>query len=455
LGIHVNDLLKLAVDAKASDLHIKVGSYPMMRVRGSLVPATEEKRLDHEDTVSMAAAVMSTQQRQKFKDALEIDLAYSVPGLGRFRCNVFQQRGTIGIVLRVIPMGVKKFDELDLPPVLRSIADQQRGLVLVTGTTGSGKSTTLAAMVDHINQTRDTHIITIEDPIEYLHRDHKSILNQREIGSDTRSFAHALRSALRQDPDVILVGEMRDMETIETALHAAETGHLVFSTLHTLDATETINRVISVFPPHQQKQVRLQLASVLKAVVSQRLSPRADGKGRVAAVEILRVTARVREMIEDKDRTKEIHDAIAQGFDSYGMQTFDQSLMGLVRNGLVSYEEAHRQATNPDDFALRFSGISGTADSKWDQFDGKAGEARPVPGSQAFAQKGAPGGAPPAQPGVAARPGATPPPGPGGARPPPPPPGAAPGRPGAPGARPPPPPAAATGGDDDFSIERF
>ncbi len=271
MGIHVNDLLKLAVDAKASDLHIKVGSYPMMRVRGSLVPATEEKRLDHEDTVSMAAAVMSTQQRQKFKDALEIDLAYSVPGLGRFRCNVFQQRGTIGMVLRIIPVGVKTVDDLGLPQVLKTIAEEERGLVLVTGTTGSGKSTSLAALVDHVNTTRCAHVVTVEDPIEFLHRDNRSIVNQREVSVDTRSFAHALRSALRQDPDVILVGEMRDYETIETALLAAETGHLVFSTLHTLDATETINRIIAVFPPHQQKQIRMQLASVLKAVISQRL----------------------------------------------------------------------------------------------------------------------------------------------------------------------------------------
>ncbi len=270
----INQLLKHAIDQGASDVHLKVGNYPVVRVNGQLRPLDTDVRLDHESLVTMAATIMSANQRQRFKDAQELDLAYSVAGLGRFRCNVFQQRGTIGIVLRVIPMGVRTFDDLDLPPVLRTIADEQRGLVLVTGTTGSGKSTTLAAMIDHINNTRDTHIITIEDPIEYLHRDNISILNQREIGSDTRSFAHALRSALRQDPDVILVGEMRDMETIETALHAAETGHLVFSTLHTLDATETINRVISVFPPHQQKQIRLQLASVLKAAVSQRLIPR-------------------------------------------------------------------------------------------------------------------------------------------------------------------------------------
>src|SRR6187431_3101793 len=288
--MHVNDLLKIAVDAGASDLHLKVGSYPMMRVRGALVPATEDKRLDHEDVVAMSAAVMSNVQRQKFKDAQEVDLAYSVPGLGRFRCNVFQQRGTVGMVLRVIPMQIRTIDELELPAVLKRIASEERGLVLVTGTTGSGKSTTLAAMIDEINSTRTAHIMTVEDPIEYLHRDNRSIINQREIGVDTLSFSHALRSALRQDPDVILLGEMRDFETIETALLAAETGHLVLSTLHTLDATETINRIVAVFQPHYQQQVRIQLAGVLKAVVSMRLMPRVDIKGRVPAVEVLITT---------------------------------------------------------------------------------------------------------------------------------------------------------------------
>src|SRR6187431_3390240 len=299
--MHVNDLLKIAVDAGASDLHLKVGSYPMMRVRGSLVPASEEKRLDHEDVVAMSAAVMSTSQRQRFKETQEVDLAYSVPGLGRFRCNIFQQRGTVGLVLRVIPMQIRTVEELGLPPVLKKIAAEERGLVLVTGTTGSGKSTTLAALIDEINSTRTAHVMTIEDPIEYLHRDNRSVINQREIGVDTGSFSHALRSALRQDPDVILVGEMRDFETIETALLAAETGHLVFSTLHTLDATETINRIIAVFPPHQQKQIRIQLASVLKAVISQRLITRVDNKSRAPAVEVMIATAFIRDCIIDKD----------------------------------------------------------------------------------------------------------------------------------------------------------
>jgi twitching motility protein PilT len=365
--MHVNDLLKLAVEAGASDLHLKVGSYPMMRVRGDLVPANESARLSHEDTVGMAAAVMSTQQRQKFKDSLEIDLAYSVPGLGRFRCNVFQQRGTIGLVLRVIPIGIKSIDELNLPNVLKTIAAEERGLVLVTGTTGSGKSTTLAAMVDHVNATRCTHVVTVEDPIEFLHRDNRSIVNQREVSVDTRSFAHALRSALRQDPDVILVGEMRDHETIETALHASETGHLVFSTLHTLDASETINRIIAVFPPHQQKQIRMQLASVLKAVVSQRLLPKADGKGRAAAVEVMITTPFIRDCIVDKEKTHLIHSAIASGTSQYGMQTFDQAIFGLYEQQLVTYEEALRWASNKDEFKLKVQGISTTSDETRDQ----------------------------------------------------------------------------------------
>ncbi len=365
--MHVNDLLKIAVDASASDLHLKVGSYPMMRVRGTLMTASTEKRLDHEDVVAISAAVMSTTQRQKFKETQEVDLAYSVPGLGRFRCNIFQQRGTVGLVLRVIPMQIRTIDELGLPPVLKTIAEEERGLVLVTGTTGSGKSTTLAAMIDHINKTRPAHVMTVEDPIEFLHRDNRAMVNQREVAVDTRSFAQALRSALRQDPDVILVGEMRDFETIETGLLAAETGHLVLSTLHTLDATETINRIIAVFPPHQQKQIRLQLASVLRAVVSQRLLPRIDGKGRVAASEIMISTAFIRDAIVDKEKTHLIHGAIASGTSQYGMQTFDQSIFSLFEQHQVSYEEAVRWASNVDDFKLKVQGISSTSEISRDQ----------------------------------------------------------------------------------------
>jgi len=365
--MHVNDLLKIAVESGASDLHVKVGTYPMMRVRGTLLPASEEKRLEHDDVVTMASAVLPAGYRDKFKDNHEVDLAYSVAGLGRFRCNAFQQRGTIGMIFRVIPMRVATIDDLMLPKVLKKIASEERGLVLVTGTTGSGKSTTLAAMVDEINSSRTSHVMTIEDPIEYLHRDNRSIINQREIGVDTNSFAQALRSALRQDPDVILVGEMRDFETIQTALLAAETGHLVFSTLHTLDATETINRIIAVFPPHQQKQVRIQLSSVLKSVISQRLIPRMDGKGRVPAVEVLISTAYIRDCIIDKEKAHLVHGAIAQGTSQYGMQTFDQSVFSLYESGMVSYEEALRWASNVDEFKLKVQGIHTTADMARDQ----------------------------------------------------------------------------------------
>jgi twitching motility protein PilT len=360
--MHINDLLKVASERKASDLHLKVGSHPVLRINGELVPLVENKRLMQEDTIAMAFSIMSNRQKQKFKDNLEIDIAYSVPGLGRFRCNVFQQRGTVGLVLRVIPVKIMTVRELGLPVVLEKIAQEQRGLILCTGTTGSGKSTSLAAMVDYINSQRTEHIITIEDPIEFLHRDKKSIVNQREVEVDTRSFAAALRSALRQDPDVILVGEMRDYETIETALLAAETGHLVFSTLHTLDATETINRIIAVFPPHHQKQIRIQLAAVLKAVISLRLLPRADGIGRVPAVEVMIVTPYIRDCIENKEKTKYIREQIALGTSQYGMQTFDQSLYQLYKAGLITLEEAIRRASNADEFKLRIEGVQFTAD---------------------------------------------------------------------------------------------
>jgi twitching motility protein PilT len=437
--MELNEILQVALRAGASDIHLKAGLPPMFRVDGSLVPLKDARRLPPEEISRMGFGIMNDYQREKFKQTNEVDLAYGVPGLGRFRVNVFQQRGTIGVVLRVIPFKIQSIEQLMLPKVLEKMAGEQRGLILVTGTTGSGKSTTLAAMIDHINATETCHIMTIEDPIEFLIRDKRSIVNQREVGVDTMSFGQALKSALRQDPDVILVGEMRDLETIETALTAAETGHLVMSTLHTLDATETINRIISAFPPYQQKQVRLQLGSVLRGVVSQRLVPRSDAKGRVPAIEVLLCTTRVREMIEDKDRTKEITDAISQGNVSYGMQTFDQSLMGLLKAGLVSYEEALRQATNPDDFALRVSGISGTSDSKWDGFE-KTGEGAMPPPARA---------APPPPPPPRAPPGATPaqamplgrvaPPRP------------LPGRPAPPAA----PSSSPAGGDDDFQIERF
>ncbi len=371
--MHINDLLKIATERGSSDLHLKVGSYPVIRVHGNLQPLTELKRLMQEDTIAMAFSIMSGRQKQKFKDNYEIDIAYSVPGMGRFRCNIFQQRGTVGLVLRVIPIKINTFTELMLPPVLKTICEERRGLILCTGTTGSGKSTALAAMIDYINSTRTEHVMTIEDPIEFLHRDKKSLINQREVEVDTKSFAQALRSALRQDPDVILVGEMRDYETIETALTAAETGHLVLSTLHTLDATETVNRIISVFPPHQQKQIRIQLASVLKAVISLRLLPRMDGQGRVPAAEIMRVTPYIRDCIENKEKTKFIREAISQGTSQYGMQTFDQSIFVLYQKELISLDEALRRATNPDEFKLKIQGIQSTADAARDEMDATLG----------------------------------------------------------------------------------
>jgi len=358
----INELLKKAHSLQASDLHIKVGSTPILRIFGELTPLTSENKVAHEDAIKLAMSVMNPGQAEIFKKKNDIDLAYSVPGLGRFRCNIFRQRGTVGLVFRVIPTRIPTIDELNLPEVIKKISMEQRGLILVTGTTGSGKSTTLASIIDQINSMRTEHIMTIEDPIEYLHRDKKSIINQREIGGDTESFSKALRQALRQDPDIILVGEMRDFETIQTSLVAAETGHLVLSTLHTIDATETINRIIAVFPPYQHKQVRMQLSSVLKGIISMRLMPKADGQGRVPAVEVLVATALIKDCILDPDKTKTIPDAIEQGAIHYGMQTFDQSLLGLYKSGLITYEEALRRATNPDDFVLKVKGIQSTSE---------------------------------------------------------------------------------------------
>jgi twitching motility protein PilT len=365
--MNINELLKIATEKRASDLHIKVGNHPVMRIDGVLIPMVEQKRFTQEDLTSVAFGIMSDSQKERFKEKNEIDFAYSVSRLGRFRVNVFQQRGTIRVVFRTIPVKIKTFEELYLPEVLKRISLEPRGLILVTGTTGSGKTTTLATMIDYINTNRTNHIITIEDPIEFLHNDKESIISQREIGADTEDFSGALRSALRQDPDVILVGEMRDFETIQTALVAAETGHLVLSTLHTIDAAETVNRIIAVFPPYQQKQIRLQLASVLKGIISMRLIPKADGIGRVPAIEVLVATATVKECIIDPDKTRLIFDVIAAGHSQYGMQTFDQSLMNLYKDGLITYEEALRNSSNPDDFALKIKGILSTSDITWEE----------------------------------------------------------------------------------------
>jgi twitching motility protein PilT len=360
--MNIDDLLRVAMERKASDLHLKVGNYPHLRLDGLLVPLSDQSRITAEEMLNMAFSIMSNRQKQKFKENNELDMAYGVAGLGRFRVNVFQQRGNVGVVLRVIPTKIRALDELYLPKIVESVCEMPRGLVLVTGITGSGKSTTLAGMVDRINSSHAEHIMTIEDPIEFLHRDKMGFVNQREVDVDTPSFASALRASLRQDPDVILVGEMRDLETIATALHAAETGHMVFSTLHTLDAVETVNRIIAVFPPPEQKQIRTQLAATLRAVISQRLVPRADGDGRVPAVEVMIVTAYVRECILTPEKTRLIREAIAAGTSQYGMQTFDQSLWDLFQQNLVTYEVALENASNADDFKLRAQGISSTSD---------------------------------------------------------------------------------------------
>ncbi|MFQ5585920.1 MAG: type IV pilus twitching motility protein PilT [Thermodesulfobacteriota bacterium] len=365
----LHSILNVAVKETASDVHLKAGLPPILRIYGDLVPIKNYNRLTPDEISKMAVRLMTNTQKETFKSTHQVDLAYSVPGLGRFRVNIFQQRGATGISLRVIPMLIHSFDELRLPKVLEKLSMEHRGLILATGITGSGKSTTLASMLDYINNHRTCHIITIEDPIEFLYKDKKCIINQREIGIDTRSFSESLRGALRQDPDVIMVGEMRDLETTEIALTAAETGHLVFSTLHTIDASETINRIVSIFPPYQQKQVRIQLAGVVKGIISQRLMPMKDGRGRVPAVEVMVSTSRVRECIEDKDKTKEISDAISKGYSTYGMQTFDQSIMELLKKGHISYDESLKQASNPDDFALKVKGVTSDSDMGWKDFE--------------------------------------------------------------------------------------
>src|SRR5438132_7127322 len=360
MSVQIDDLLRVATNHGASDLHLKVGAFPVMRIGGELHTVADAPRLKPEDTLDMAFTIMSNRQKQRFKEVSEVDVAYGVGGIGRFRANIFQQRGSVSIVLRVIPDQSKGTSELGLPPVIDRIAEERRGLILVTGATGSGKSTTLAAMIDHINATRSGHIVTIEDPIEFLHPDKKAFVTQREVEVDTRSFAEALRGALRQDPDVILVGEMRDYETIETALTAAETGHLVLSTLHPLDATETVTRIVSTFPAHQQKSVRIQLAGILKAAISMRLVRAARGPGRVPAVEVMVSTGLIRDYIINEEKSAMIREAIAAGTSQYGMQAFDQSLFTLLQSGRITLEEAIHNATNADEFRMRCSGIMST-----------------------------------------------------------------------------------------------
>ncbi len=344
--------LRYLIAVEGSDLHLKVPSHPLVRAHGKLTPIEGSEALTPGDTERVVAEMLADASKlREFAEENEVDFSFAVEGLARFRVNAFRQRGSISVVCRAIPFGIKTIDELALPPAIRKLSEEERGIVLVTGTTGSGKSTTLAAMVDHINATMPKHVVTIEDPIEFLHRDKKSIVNQREVGLDTESFKRALRRVLRQDPDVILIGEMRDEETVQTALSAAETGHLVLSTLHTVDAPETINRILDFFPPHQQQQARAMVAGTLKGIISQRLVPTPDGNGRVAVCEVLVMTGRVRDMIMDSTQTGQLPEVIAEG-EFYGMQTFDQALLKHYQAGRVSMEDSMRVATSPHDFKL-------------------------------------------------------------------------------------------------------
>jgi twitching motility protein PilT len=361
--MNLDTLLRVMVSKGASDLHLKVGCLPHIRINGELVPLGDHGKLDKEDSLMMAFSIMNNKQKERFRDSAEVDIGYGVRGLGRFRVNVFQQRGNVSIAIRAIPNNILNFKDLHLPRILETISNEPRGLVLVTGTTGSGKSTTIASMVNYINENTTRHIITIEDPIEFLYADRMSIISQREVGVDAESFASALRSSLRQDPDVILLGEMRDIETIETALIAAETGHLVFSTLHTLDAVETVNRITAVFPIHQQRQIRLQLSMVLRAVISMRLMRRSDTAGRVPAIEVLRATDYIRECIVDPDKTRLLLEALAAGTSQYGMQTFDQSIYEHYKAGRITLQDAFAYSTNPEEFKLRVQGIYTTKDA--------------------------------------------------------------------------------------------
>ncbi len=351
MSVDIHAALRHLIDSAGSDLHCKVGSPPLIRVNGALQPIPEMSVLEPHETEGFVTTLLDDVTKlREFGEVGEVDFSYAIPGLARFRVNAFRQRGSASLVIRAIPVKISTIEELHLPPVVRELAEEERGIVLLTGTTGSGKSTTLAAMIDHINTTTARHIVTIEDPIEFLHHDKKSLINQREVGQDTQSFKAALRRVLRQDPDVILIGEMRDEETVHTALSAAETGHLVFSTVHTVDAAETVNRLIDFFPPHMHQQVRAMLAGTLKGAISQRLVPTVDG-GRIAACEILRMTGRVRDMIMDHTQTGRLPEVIADG-GYYGMQTFDQALFHHLKAGVISMEQAIAMAGSPHDFKL-------------------------------------------------------------------------------------------------------
>jgi twitching motility protein PilT len=389
----VDAALMTVIEKEASDLHLKVPSQPMIRQYGKLIAVDGSEPLRPEDTEATLFHMLTDEAKlEAFRTEREVDFSYSVPGVARFRVNAFVQRGSVSLVCRAIPFEIKSVDELLLPPVIDEIADEERGLILLTGTTGSGKSTTLAAMIDHINTGYAKHIVTIEDPVEFLHRDKNSIINQREVGEDTASFARALRRVLRQDPDVILVGEMRDEETVRTALSAAETGHLVLSTIHTVDAAESVNRIIDFFPQAEQRQARAMLAGTLKAVISQRLVPTPDGNGRVATCEILRMTGRVRDMIINPDETGKLPEVISEGA-YYGMQTFDQALLYHVQQGRVAMNDALKAATHPHDFKLLVSsdGLRSTSVESIVDTPEEEPEAQAAPGNGVAPPVSAPG----------------------------------------------------------------
>jgi len=404
----IDAALRQLVDAGGSDLHVKVGAPPLIRVNGELAPIPGAPPLTPEDTQRAVEELLPTDEhRAEFASDGEVDFAHAIPGFARFRANAFRQRGSASLVLRSIPTRIKTVEQLGLPPVVSELAEEKRGIILLTGTTGSGKSTTLAAIIDHINRTRAEHIVTIEDPIEFLHQDKRSILNQREVGSDTASFKRALRRVLRQDPDVILIGEMRDEETVHTALSAAETGHLVLSTLHTIDAPETVNRIVDFFPPHQQQQARAMVAGTLKGIISQRLVPTPDRSGRVAVCEVLRMTGRAKDMILDPEQTGRLREVIAEG-EFYGMQTFDQALLHHVQAGRVSMDDALRVATSPHDFKLLVA-AEGRLGTSMDDVVGRDAEA-PEPDPERRAPVIASEPARPPEPVAAGAPPAGPPP---------------------------------------------
>jgi twitching motility protein PilT len=380
--MNIRNVLEKMIAARASDLHLKAGTAPVVRVDGVLY-TLDEPAPSAQQLRDVCQQLLNEEQRLYFSTHSEIDFAFGVSGLARFRANIFMQRGTVALALRHVPVEVPTIEDLRLPPAVRELAFSPRGLILVTGRTGSGKSTTLAAMIDAINKVTTRNIITVEDPIEFLHRDRLSFIHQREVGLDTRSFHDGLKYVLRQDPDVILVGEIRDLETMSTALMAADTGHLVMSTLHTTDVVQTLQRIISFYPPHQHDEVRMSIASNLRAVISQRLIARLDGAGRVPAVEVMVSTPTIREFMMNPDKVPLIHTAVAEGVTQYGMQTFDQSVLTLLREGLITEEEALRNCNNPNELSLKLKGISATSDRTWQPVDASTGEDEGVPAGRA------------------------------------------------------------------------